>query len=367
MARREFLMLGKVYDPNQHRVAGWWMSEKLDGIRCYWDGGLSRGVRTCEVPWAGLINPKTGQAKTKIKPVATGLWSRYGNPIIAPDWFINQLPSCPLDGELYAGRGQFQVTTSAVRKDRPIDEEWESIKFAVFGCPNLWDTFQDGHIKNPQMVCDISKSAVQRFLDSRPRNPDFVHLESLGGLPFSAEIANLHDWLDHTNEIVYLVPQTKLPNDNVAAHRAVMDRVRAVTLDGGEGVILRDPMSVWTPKRVPTVLKVKACLDDEGTLVGFTSGRKTNRGSKLLGKIGALILDYKGQRLELSGLTDKEREFATEEMSRYAADFPGVDMPEEFEARYFSKGDQITFLYRELTQDGLPKEARFDRVRFQYG
>ena len=45
-------------------------------------------------------------------------------------------------------------------------------------------------------------------------------------------------------------------------------------------------------------------------MVGFTSGRETHKGSRLLGKIGALIVDYQGKRLELSGLTDAEREFA---------------------------------------------------------
>lgn len=364
MARREFLMLGKVYEPERHDVSGFWMSEKLDGIRCYWDGGLTRGVPTAQVPWAGLINPKTGQLKPKVRMHSTGLWSRYGNPIAAPDWFLNQLPCCPLDGELYAGRGKFQTTTSIVRKDSPVDSEWEGIKFAVFGTPNLWDTMQDGEIKNPQMICDISRHRVEKFLGGLTLNPDWIHLEARGGLPFSAEISHLNEWLDPTSEIAYLVQQIKLPSTRAEAHAAVMQKVKEITLQGGEGVILRDPDSVWVPKRVAAVLKVKACLDDEATLVGFTSGRRTTKGSKLLGKIGALILDYKGQRLELSGLTDEEREFRSPDMTQYASDFPGQDMPEHFEAKHFNKGDRITFLYRELSDDGLPKEARFDRVRF---
>ena len=84
---REFLQLAETYVAAKHGVGGYFLSEKLDGTRCFWDGGLSRGVPTEQVPWASLIDPKTGQKKTKIKPVATGLWSRYGNPIIAPDEF----------------------------------------------------------------------------------------------------------------------------------------------------------------------------------------------------------------------------------------------------------------------------------------
>ena len=85
MAKREFLQLADHYDPAKHNVAGWFISEKLDGTRCFWDGGLSRGLPTEQVPWASIIDPKTGKKKAKIKPIATGLWSRYGNPIIAPD------------------------------------------------------------------------------------------------------------------------------------------------------------------------------------------------------------------------------------------------------------------------------------------
>jgi len=366
MARREFLMLGKPYNPDKHDISGFWMSEKLDGIRCYWDGGITRGIKTVQVPWAGIINPKTGQLKKKIKETATGLWSRYGNPIIAPEWFLNQLPACPLDGELYAGRGKFQQTASIVKKDIPIDSEWEKIKFAVFGTPNLWDTMQDGEIKNPQMICDINLSKIKNFLKSLPSNPDWLHLEAEGGLPFSAEIANLNEWLDPTLDLVYLVHQTKLPNDRLEAHTTLISKFRQIRDKGGEGLVLRDPHSVWTPKRLDNVLKVKACLDAEGILVGYTSGRKTNKGSKLLGKIGALILDFGGERLELAGLTGAEREFLTPDMEQYASDFPGDDMPEHFEAKKFKKGDRVTFIYRELSDDGIPKEARFDRVRFAH-
>ena len=55
-------------------------------------------------------------------------------------------------------------------------------------------------------------------------------------------------------------------------------------------------------------------------MVGFTSGRETTKGSRLLGKIGALIVDYQGKRLELSGLTDAEREFLNPDMARTATD-----------------------------------------------
>ena len=69
MARREFLQLADHYDPHKHDVAGWFVSEKLDGTRCFWDGGITRGLPTEQVPWASIIDPKTGEKKAKIKPV----------------------------------------------------------------------------------------------------------------------------------------------------------------------------------------------------------------------------------------------------------------------------------------------------------
>ena len=82
---------------------GWWMSEKLDGLRAYWDG--------------------------------KHFFSRLGNSFHAPEWFIKDLPyGMELDGELFGGRGKFQSTVSIV-KGGPSDR-WKDIKFHV-SHPNL--------------------------------------------------------------------------------------------------------------------------------------------------------------------------------------------------------------------------------------
>ena len=363
MARREFLMLAQPYKEGKHKIAGYYMSEKLDGGRCFWDGGLSRGLPTTSVPWAGTINPKTGQIKKKIKPVATGLWSRYGNPIIAPDWFLNTLPCCPLDGELWAGRGNFQKVMSTVRKDEAVDSEWENIQYGIFGCPNIWAVMQDGEIKNKDFHKTINKSEIEAWIKNRDPEvlENYCFLE--GDPAFSAELANLNDWLDSTATTHFLIHQTKLPADEAEAQEIVRAKKREVIGGGGEGLFLRCPQSVWTPKRMKTSVKIKGELDDEAIVVGFTSGRETNKGSKLRGLIGALVLDYRGKRLELSGLTDEERSFSSPKEHEFAMLNPGEQMPEEFQGRHFKKGDKVQFIYRELTNDGLPKEARYVRKR----
>lgn len=363
MSKREFLMLAKVYDAAKHNIAEWYASEKLDGVRCFWDGGLTRDKPTAQIPWAGLLDPKTGQMKTKIKPKATGLWSRYGNPIQAPAWFLNSLPACPLDGELYAGRKQFQKTCSVVRKDKPDDAEWESIKFAVFSCPAFAAVFADGEIKNQNQLTSINWNQVAAWMQQRGKLEGWMTLTNVGGVPFASELANLTAWIDEASDTLFLVHQTKLPADEARAKATVERMAREVITQGGEGLILRHPHSIWTPKRVPTLLKVKGSLDDEGVVTGFTSGRKTARGSKLLGRIGALILDYNGKRLELAGLTDEERAFSSMEETTFAMSNPGIDMPKNFQGKHFKVGDAVTFTYRELTKDGIPKEARYLRKR----
>jgi DNA ligase-1 len=88
---------------------GYWLSEKLDGVRAYWDGGQ--------------------------------FLSRLGNLYHAPDWFIAGLPVVPLDGELWLGRKQFQRAVSIVRRQDKNDL-WKEITYVVFDAPALEKGFE---------------------------------------------------------------------------------------------------------------------------------------------------------------------------------------------------------------------------------
>jgi DNA ligase-1 len=358
MARREFLQLARKFDPSKQDVSGWFVSEKLDGTRCLWDGGLTRGLPTELVPWASVTDPKTGQRKKKIKPRATGLWSRYGNPIMAPDWFLNQLPCCPLDGELWAGRGKFQLCRSICGGDAP-DPRFDQIVYAVYSSPPLAQLFSTGEIKNTNMVCPIDLIAVEHWIKNRLEEFDDDYCYLPPGSLFQDELKFLEANLENTDfSVCYLHTQRQV--DNTHQVDAFLDHVIE---QGGEGVVVRDPGSLWVPKRHRGLLKYKPYSDAEGTVTGFTSGRETNKGSKLLGMIGALILDFKGKRLELAGLTDEERTFAEPYMIEYAQQHPGIDMPSHFAGKHFRVGQIVTFKYRELSDDGIPKEARYFRKR----
>jgi DNA ligase-1 len=359
--RREFLQLAKKFEEGKHNPGGMYLSEKLDGCRVFWDGGVSRGQPTESVPWASLTNPKTGERKTKIKPIASGLWSRYGNPIIAPDWFLNQLPQMFLDGELYAGRGNFQTLRSIIAKDVPEDDRWRQVQFAVFGAPCASQVFNAGEIKNPNFHKTIAPSLVAGYFGQRGQAGVTVEFNHVPNQTFEDELFLLQASLPGESDVVYLHQHTLLPGDQSRAEAIVSERMKMVVGEGGEGLMLRNPNSIWTPKRVSDLLKIKPFTDDQGTITGFVSGRKTNKGSKLLGLIGALILDYKGHRLELSGLTDEERKFDRDFGTLKATLHPGEDMPDNIEGLYFKRGDTVEFRYRELSDDGIPKEARYYR------
>ena len=124
----EFLMLAKVWK-NQN-IKGWMCSEKLDGTRAFWDGGITRGIPASEVPWANTVKDD----RLKIPPVATGLWSRSGKVIHAPEWWTNHLPNFFVDGELWMGYGNFQSLRSEVASQ---DGDWDNVEYMVFGCPNI--------------------------------------------------------------------------------------------------------------------------------------------------------------------------------------------------------------------------------------
>ena len=95
---------------NDVELQGWWMSEKLDGVRAYWDGKQ--------------------------------FLSRQGNLFLAPEWFTAGLPETPLDGELWLDRKAFQRTVSIVRRqDR--SEHWKELKYVVFDAPALATKFEE--------------------------------------------------------------------------------------------------------------------------------------------------------------------------------------------------------------------------------
>jgi DNA ligase-1 len=349
--KQEYLMLAHTYKPAKHYVAGWLLSEKMDGERCFWDGGVSRGIPASEVPYANTVKDH----RLKTQPVATGLWTRSGKVIHAPNWWLNQLPMVPLDGELFMGRKQFQTLRKIVGQHHP-DDRWNQVTFNIFDSPPMGIFLECREIKvRSQYSYWVEPNADNWYWEMAAKNPSvLVHQK---GYSYSWLQANVPQ-----NKVVTLIPQIKLSTELHEARKQIGEYLDAFLNNDAEGVMLRSPVHSWDTVRSHGLLKHKPWFDAEGVITGFTSGRETDRGSKLRGLIGALILDFNGKRLELSGLTDEERQFAAG-YEGWAWEHPGEEMPDMFEGRHFKVGQRITFKYRELSDDGVPKEARYWRKR----
>ena len=85
------LLLANTYQAGVD-LSRYWVSEKLDGVRAYWDG--------------------------------ESLTSRGGRPILPPAWFTARFPRQPLDGELWMGRGTFERMSAAARQEVPDPDVW---------------------------------------------------------------------------------------------------------------------------------------------------------------------------------------------------------------------------------------------------
>lgn len=250
------LLLAARFQLGIHDPTGWWMSEKLDGVRALWDG--ERFV------------------------------SRLGNAYLAPDWFTAALPKIPLDGELFAGRGQFQLAVSIARQIN-AGERWSSLRFVIFDGPQLQGSFEDRYRQLSELVPE-------------------------GGWPH-AEI----------------LPHAPCPGAD--ALDAEVDRIEAL---GGEGVMLRQPGSVYVAGRSDTLLKVKRFLDAEAIVVGHVAGAGRHRGR--LGAVEVELPDGTAFKVG-TGFSDAQRESP-----------PPI-------------GAVIAFRYQELTPAGIPRFPSFLGIR----
>lgn len=103
------LLLAESWD-GESDPTGWLMSEKLDGVRAYWNGKM--------------------------------FISRNGNQYFAPEWFTHDIPNIPLDGELWLDRKQFQQTMSIVRR-KDARGAWDKITYQVYDHPEHPGEFEE--------------------------------------------------------------------------------------------------------------------------------------------------------------------------------------------------------------------------------
>jgi len=228
------LMLANVYSSS--KVSGidlsyYWVSEKYDGVRAYWDGER--------------------------------LISRQGNEYHAPFWFTEHFPKQPLDGELWLARGQFDRLSGIVRKQKPIDEEWRSVRYMVFDMPQAEGVF-DQRLKKMRLLTDVPA------------------------------------WL-------IIIKQWRVSDET-----ELLSQLDSFVNTKAEGLMLHHGDSLYSAKRSDDLLKLKPSFDSEGFVLSYEEGK-----GKFIGMMGALwvealITNEEGlavrQRFKIgSGFTAAER------------------------------------------------------------
>ncbi|MCK3655345.1 ATP-dependent DNA ligase [Pasteurellaceae bacterium Macca] len=234
-------------------IEGWVMSEKLDGVRGYWDGKQ--------------------------------LLSRQGNPLSPPDYFIQGFPPFAIDGELFSERGNFDEISATVRASSP--KGWHKLKLYVFDVPNaegnLWQRL----------------ATLENYLAKHP-NPHIAIIEQIT----VKDKTHLNAFFQHIQQL------------------------------GGEGVVVRNPNAPYIHGRSAQILKLKATLDEECTVIAHHKGK-----GKYADKLGSITCEnHRGQFRIGSGFKDKERENP-----------PAI-------------GSTITYKYRGLTTKGKPRFATYWRM-----
>lgn len=251
------LMLANVYAQANVDLTEYWVSEKYDGVRAYWNGDQ--------------------------------LLTRGGHRIHAPEWFTADLPKVPLDGELWTGRGEFAAVSSTVRDQQPDEAAWRRIRFMIFDLPAHAGPFTE-------------------------------RLNDLNALVLKLAVPWVHS-----------VAQFKVPD------QAALDaKLQEVIASGGEGLMLHRGGSFYRAQRNDDLLKLKPYQDAEARVIGYVPGNGKYRG--LLGALQVERAD--GQRFRLgSGFTDEQRRNP-----------PPI-------------GSWVTYSYNGVTANGIPRFARFMRIR----
>ncbi|KAK3816022.1 MAG: hypothetical protein J3Q66DRAFT_341397 [Benniella sp.] len=228
--------------------AGYWMAEKLDGVRAYFDG--------------------------------KHFYSRAGNRFFAPPFFSQHLPKDqPLDGELWLGRGRFQQCISIVKNQKAERaDEWKEITYLVFDAPKM-DVVYEKRLEYLKSIMPLyGKDSMPSTSSSSSSST------STNKIPPYARIVPVQKCLSKAHLIREL--------DHVQSH-------------GGEGIMLRAPRSRYEFKRSRTLLKVKTFFDEEAIVVAQVKG--SGKHSHRMGHIEVKTPD--GRCFSVgSGFTDAQRE-----------------------------------------------------------
>lgn len=152
------------------------------------------------------------------------------------------------------------------------------------------------------------------------------------GGTFEARVQRMRTLISATG-IAWLQPVAQF---RVASAATLDAKLKQVAADGGEGLVLHRRGALYRVGRSDDLIKYKLYDDAEARVVAHTPGK-----GKYAGMLGALVMKLPdGRQFRLgSGFTDAQR-----------ANPPPV-------------GSLVTYRYNGLTSKGLPRFARFQRIR----
>lgn len=132
---REMWLLQQ-FDPQviQARPQSFVYSEKLDGVRAFWDG--------------------------------KNLYSKGGKLLTPPSFFTQNFPPFAIEGELWSKRGDFENTVSILKSTKK-KEKWRELKFYIFEVPNQ----QGGILKRLEVLEAYLASQPAPFISIIPQLP----------------------------------------------------------------------------------------------------------------------------------------------------------------------------------------------------
>jgi len=144
-SKPELLLLNRYNDDTN--ITSWYMSEKLDGVRAYWDGKK--------------------------------LLSRSGKVFAVPTFFIKDFPTYKLDGELWSKRGDFSNISSIVNKKNPHNG-WKNLTYNIFEVPNAKGNLIQ-RLKNVKESKYIRLIKQIKVKDKKHLSEFLKTIENLGG------------------------------------------------------------------------------------------------------------------------------------------------------------------------------------------
>ena len=250
-----------------------------------------------------------------------GLWngsemiSRNGIVLNIPDFIRQELETVvnddgevyELDGEIWFGIGNFDLASGQARRFEPDSEIWKSAKYMVFDCQSINDKFKNRY----KVLQKLFKNSNYKFIELVEQNIVRDNIREV-----------LKEYLDN----------------------------------GSEGLILKNPESLYEHKRSKNMLKMVASFSDEAIVVGYTKGI-----NKYNNMVGALVVNMNDSTFSVgSGLTDRQRyakfnKWSDEEVDKSRKNLKDSSVP--------VIGSVVTIKYKEINKSGKPKHPVFVTVR----